>query len=104
VDLGIGFEKLGRDVNNGRGRRRDLEIIQENGSDPFIDQNAPVLRIIAEFDDVEVAVVTLQQMGLRPSAHLPDQAYGINEHEWGAKIILCGGRRAAEASTLEFCR
>jgi hypothetical protein len=50
-----------------------------------------------------VAIATLQQMGLRPSAHLPDQAYGINGHEWGAKIILCAGSRAAEASTLMEC-
>jgi hypothetical protein len=91
VDLGIGFEKLSREVDNGGGRRRYLEVIQENGGDPFINQNAPMLGIIEKFDDVEVAVGTLQQMGLRPSAHLPDQAYGFNGHEWKAKIILCAG-------------
>ena len=74
VDLGIGLEKLGRDVDNSGGRRRDLEVIQENGSDPFINQDAPVLGIIAEFDDVEAAVAAFEQVGLRPTAHLADQA------------------------------
>jgi len=39
-----------------------------------------VLRIIAKFDDVEMAVVAFEQMRLRPASHLPDQAYGLNRH------------------------
>ena len=33
---------------------------------PLVDQNAARLGIIAEFDDVEVAVVAFEKMGLRP--------------------------------------
>jgi hypothetical protein len=95
VNLGIGFEKLGREVDNGGGRRRDLQIIQENRSDPFINQDAPMLGIIAEFDDVKVPVGTLQQMSLGPSAHLPDQACGFNGHEWRAKDNSMSFERSA---------
>jgi hypothetical protein len=48
-----------------------------------------MLGIIAKFHDIEVPIIAREQMGLRPSAHLPDQACGFNGHEWGAKIILC---------------
>jgi hypothetical protein len=57
-----------------------LQIIQENGSDPFIDQNATVLRIIPKFDHVEMAVVAFEQMRLRAAAHLSDQACGFDQH------------------------
>ena len=40
-----------------------------------------MLRVIAKFDDVEMAVVALQQMRLRAAAHLPDQACGFDQHQ-----------------------
>ncbi len=64
-----------------RGRRRDLQVIQKSRSDPFIDQNAAMLRIIEKLDHVEVAVVAFQQMRLRAPAHLPDQACGFDQHQ-----------------------
>ena len=81
VDLRIACQKCGREIDDRRGGRRDLQVIQENRSDPFIDQNAAMLRIIAKFDHVEMAVVAFQQMRLRPAAHLPDQACGLNQHQ-----------------------
>jgi hypothetical protein len=59
VDLRISFEKFRREIHHGGFGRGDFEEIQENRCDPFIDQNAAMLRIIEEFDDVEMAVVTL---------------------------------------------
>jgi hypothetical protein len=35
----------------------------------FIDQDAPVLRVILELDDVVVAVVAAHQVGLRAATH-----------------------------------
>jgi hypothetical protein len=39
-------------------------------------------------------------MGLRAAAHLPDQAYGFNGHEWSEKIILCASTEALPARTV----
>ena len=80
VDVGIGFQKCGREAHDGGRGRRDFQVIEENRRDPFIDQNAAMLRIIAKFDHVEVAVVAFEQMRLRAAAHLPDQACGFNQH------------------------
>ena len=77
-------------------RRGDFEVIQENRSDPFIDQYAAMLRIIAKFDDVEMAVVAFQQMRLRAAAHLADQACGLNQHGWSKGSFyepVCTGDR-----------
>ena len=42
-----------------------------------------MLRIVVEFDNVELAVGGLQQVGLRASAHFADQAQGLNGHSRG---------------------
>jgi len=47
-----------------------------------------VLGIIAEFHHVEVSIVTLQQVRLRPSAHFPDQPYRVDGHRKWKKSIL----------------
>ena len=47
-----------------------------------------MLRIIAKFDYVEMAVVAFQQMRLRPAAHLADQACGLHQHRVQRIITL----------------
>jgi hypothetical protein len=44
-----------------------------------------MLWIITELDDVEVAVVAFEQVGLRSTAHFPDQARGVDGHLGWAK-------------------
>ena len=49
------------------------------GGDYLVDQDAAVLRVVAEFDDIPPTVVGLQQMGLGASAHfshVPDRGEG----------------------------
>ena len=88
VDPRISFEKSRREIHHSGFGRGDFQEIQENRSDPFIDQNAAMLRIIEEFDDVEMTVVAFEQMRLSAAAHLPDQACGLNQHSGEQRIIL----------------
>ncbi len=39
-----------------------------------------MLWVIAELDDVEAAVVCLQQVGLRTAAHFSDETAGVYGH------------------------
>jgi hypothetical protein len=77
---------MGRQVHDGGFRRRDLQVIEEGGGDPFVDQYPPVLRIIEELDDVEVAIVAFEQVGLRATAHFPDEAGGVDGHGWEMNV------------------
>ena len=45
-----------------------------------------MLRIIAELDDVEVAIVALQQVSLRAAAHFSNQAPGMDGHGGNANV------------------
>ena len=65
-----------------------MQVFEEGGREPFIDQNATVLWIIEEFDDVEVAVVTFEQMGLRSTAHFSDQARGVDGHGRETNVLF----------------
>jgi hypothetical protein len=85
MDLGIPGQEFTAQVYDRRGRRRNLQIIQKDGRDPLVHQNAAVLRIIAELHDVKVPVVALQQVRLRPTAHFPDQPSGVDRHRQDAK-------------------
>jgi hypothetical protein len=58
----------------------DLQVAQERGGEPFIDENAAMLRIVGEFANIEVAVVSLNQVRLRAPAHFADQSAGANRH------------------------
>jgi len=48
--------------------------------DQFINQNAPVLGVIAELYDVIEAVIALQQVRLRATPHLAHEAARIYRH------------------------
>jgi hypothetical protein len=55
---------------NQRGRRGgNLEILQKRRRKQFVHQNPAMLGVVAELDDVPMAVVRLQQMGLGASSH-----------------------------------
>lgn len=57
-----------------------MQVLQENGRYQFVHQDAPVLGVVLEFDDIEVAVIRFQQVGLGPSAHLSDMPAGGERH------------------------
>jgi hypothetical protein len=80
VDIGIGGEEFGRQLDDGGGWSRGLEVIEKNGCDPLIGQNPPVLRIVEKLDHVEMSVIALEQVRLGSAAHFPDQAFGLNGH------------------------
>jgi hypothetical protein len=86
VNVGVGGQEIGRQVYDGGLGRGDLQVVEEGGGDPFVDQNAPVLRIIEELDDVEVAIVAFEQVGLRSAAHFPDEAGGVDGHGWEVNV------------------
>jgi hypothetical protein len=80
VNFGVTSQEIGGQVYDGGFGRRDLQVVEEGGGDPFVDQNPAMLGIIAELDDLEVAVIALEQVGLRTAAHFPDQAPGVDGH------------------------
>ena len=47
---------------------------EDRRRDRLVDENAPVLGVVAEFDDVESAIVRLDEMSLRAASHFPDEA------------------------------
>jgi hypothetical protein len=80
VNVGVASQEIGGQIYNGGLRRGDLQVIEKGGADPFVDQDSPMLGIIAELDDVEMAIVALEQVGLRSTAHFSDQAPGKDGH------------------------
>ena len=54
---------------------------QEHGGEQFVDQDPAMLRIVAKFDHIKVAVIRLQQMGLRASSHFSDVPDGGERHQ-----------------------
>jgi len=51
-------------------------VIEQRPSHNLVDENAPVLRIVAELHHVLKTVITLQEMRLRSSPHFPEQSPG----------------------------
>ena len=62
----------------------NLQMGENLSGDEFIDKNPAMLRVILELDDVIVAVVGFQQMGLRAAPHLPNEPARIYRH------TICG--------------
>jgi hypothetical protein len=54
--------------------------LEEDGGDVLIDEDAAVLRIVREFDDVMVAVGCFHEEGLSSSAHAAQRSTGENGH------------------------
>ena len=68
------------EFDDGGRRRGDLQVLDEAGRDPLVDENAQVLGILAELGDIEIAVAGFEQVGLRAAAHVPEKASGKNGH------------------------
>ncbi len=66
--------------HNLSGGNRQAHVFGNARGQQFIGQHAQVLRIILEFDDVEMAVIGPHQVGLRSSAHTPDMLDSFNRH------------------------
>ncbi len=69
VKLGVGGEELGGDANEGGFGNGDFEVTEEDGGEQFVDEDAAVLGIVAELDDIPAAVIRFEQMGLSPASH-----------------------------------
>jgi hypothetical protein len=59
----------------------DLKVAQKCASEPFIDQNAPMLRVVDELDHIEASVVALQQVSLCATPHFANQVSSAYGHE-----------------------
>jgi hypothetical protein len=57
-----------------------LQVSQERTSQPLVDQNAAMLGIVGEFNDIECPVFRLDKVGLCPASHLADQGAGAKGH------------------------
>lgn len=79
-EIGTLLNEVGRQLNGRCFRHMDLQIPQERVREPLVNQNAAVLWVINEFDDVELAVVCLNEVGLRPAPHLANQSTGAERH------------------------
>jgi len=80
TNLRVGGEEFGSQKNELGGRGGNLQVLQEDRGYQFVDQDAAVLGIILELDDVEVAVIRFQQVGLGPAAHFADMPAGGQRH------------------------
>ena len=81
VDVGIGGQELGGDLQEGGFGRGEFEVVEESGGDQLVNQDAAVLRVVAEFDDVVVPVVRSQKVGLGSSAHFSEIPDGGERHQ-----------------------
>ena len=72
----------------------DLEMGENFRRYEFVDENPAVLRVILEFDDVIVAVVCFQQMGLSAASHFPDEPAGIYGH------AICGTSKSTTRESI----
>src|SRR6185437_10917370 len=88
IQLRIGFEKVRSKLEQCRLRNVDLQVAQKYARQPFIDQNAPVLRIVEEFGDVKSPILAFEKMGLRAASHLSNGGSGADRHRagWDEKI------------------
>ena len=77
---GLAARNSGVMQNELGGRGGDLQVLQEDRGNQFVDQDAAVLGVVPELDDVEVAVIRFQQVGLSPAAHLADMPAGGERH------------------------
>ena len=64
----------------------DLKLVKDFCGDEFIYQDAGVLRVILELDDVKLVVVGLKQMGLGTAPHFSYKCSRGNGHESGRSI------------------
>ena len=79
VELGVVSEELGGDADEGGFGNGDFEVSEEDGAQQFVDEDAAVLGIVAELDDIPAAVIRFEQMGLCPASHfshVPDSRKG----------------------------
>jgi hypothetical protein len=83
------------------GGRGNLQVAQEDTGDPFVDQDAPVLRVIAELHDVEMAVLGLYEVRLRAAAHFPNESVGLDGHRRDAGRAA---KPAADRANLNYLR
>jgi len=83
VNFGVGGEEGGRQDDELGGRRGDLQVGENGGGQELVDEDAAVLGVILKLDDVEVAVVGFEQMGLGAAAHFADKAAGVYRHKRG---------------------
>jgi hypothetical protein len=59
VNLRVRGEELRCDVEERGSGSGDFQIIQKDGGDEFVDENPAVLRVVAEFYNVPLAVIRL---------------------------------------------
>jgi len=73
-------------VDEGGPGRGDFEVLEELRTEQLVHQNAPVLGIVAELDDVPAAVIGLQQMRLGASSHSSNVPDGGERHRKGNRV------------------
>lgn len=99
--LRICGQKIRGNVDDRGLRRSDAKVVQKRRGDPFIHEYPAMLRIIAKFDDVEIAVRGFEQMRLRTAAHFSNQAAGVNWHR-NLGMFKGSSEERAESSTLKI--
>jgi hypothetical protein len=87
MDVGMGAEEFGGDTKKRGLGGGDFEVVEEDGGDELVDENAAMLRVVAEFNDVPMAVVCLQQMRLGSPSHFADMPDGRERHQKENAVI-----------------
>ena len=97
--FGVVGEEFWREIDEAQLGGVDLELVKDFCGDHFIYQNAGVLRVILELDDIEPVVIGLKQVGLGSAAHFSNEGACVDWHAWGRsvlRLLVCttGLRRA----------
>jgi hypothetical protein len=75
---GVPADKAGRDFDEGRGCDREANKHCQATRKHFVGQDAYVLGVVLELNNVIGRALTTQKIGLRGAAHPPDHLKGAN--------------------------
>ena len=80
MNFGVCGNELGGEADDLMARTGNLQMGEDLRRHEFIHENPAVLRVILELDDVIIAIVRFQQMGLCAASHLADEPAGVYGH------------------------
>jgi hypothetical protein len=68
----------------------NLEVFQPSRREPLVHQDAPMLRVVRELYNIQVAVIPFDQMRLSTTPHFADEAPSSDGHNGREKSVTLG--------------
>ena len=79
-DFGVVAEEGGGEFDEAGFGGGDAEIGEDAAGDPFVDEDAAMLGVLEELDDVPAAVVGFEEVGLGSAAHATEESASLEWH------------------------